>query len=66
VGHLAIQKTKPIQTQFKPNSKPILAQKLGWQSQFKAKQTQFQAKRKSHLSRRSFSEDGNKTNFLAE
>jgi len=29
------------QTQFKPNSNPILAQKSGWQTQFKAKQTQF-------------------------
>jgi 5'-methylthioadenosine phosphorylase len=28
------------QTQFKPNSNPILAQKSGWQTQFKAKQTQ--------------------------
>ncbi|MCP4257757.1 MAG: hypothetical protein GY774_09560 [Planctomycetes bacterium] len=44
-------KTKPIQTQFKPNqsqSKPILGQYQGWQSQtnpiqsqLKPKQTQF-------------------------
>jgi BASS family bile acid:Na+ symporter len=47
-----VGKTNPIQTQYKPNSKPI-------QSQLKPKQTQF----KPNLSRRSLWQSRNKPNF---
>ncbi|MGB2807823.1 MAG: hypothetical protein WBC22_08790 [Sedimentisphaerales bacterium] len=38
----SIRKTKPIQTQYKANSKPIKAKTNPIQSQYKPKQTQFQ------------------------
>jgi len=38
----SIRKTKPIQSQFKANSKPIKANIMPKQSQYKPKQSQFQ------------------------
>jgi len=43
-GSANTQKTKPIQTQFKPNTKPKQTQFKPNQTQNKANQTQFKAK----------------------